>query len=80
MLSLDFHRGFVEIEENFCAEIILPNVLNQGFRQTEHFRLTVHKMTGHSVVFYMKGWIERLGKWRFGVTESSLNVAKKTLD
>lgn len=79
-LSLDFRRGFVENGENLCAEMILPNVLNQGFRRIEHFRVTVHKMTGHSVVFYMKGWIKRLGKWRFGRAESSLNMAKKTLD
>ncbi len=79
-LSLDFRRGFVENGENFCAEMILPNVLNQGFRRIEHFRYTVHKMTGHSVVFYVKGWIKRLGKWRFGGAESSLNMEKKTLD
>jgi len=39
MLSLDFRKGFVEIQGHFYTEIILPPVLNQDFRQTERFRL-----------------------------------------
>lgn len=41
MLLLDFRKGFVEIEGHFCTEIILPPVLNQGYRQTERFRFAM---------------------------------------